>query len=60
MKAPMLAEKKQDDVSNIHRRWSFARITPSTLRSSYAMAASNTEVKMPTRRPAASSMPATI
>ena len=37
MKAPMLAEKKQDDVSNIHRRWSFARITPSTLRSSYAM-----------------------
>lgn len=27
----------QDDVSNIHRRWSFFRATPSSLRSSYAM-----------------------
>ncbi|WP_337861785.1 DUF2070 family protein [Nitrososphaera sp.] len=26
-----------DDVSNIHRRWSFARLTPTTLRASFAM-----------------------
>lgn len=32
----MLAAK-QDDVSNIHRRWSFTRMTPGTLRASYAM-----------------------
>jgi putative membrane protein len=32
----MLAAK-QDDVSNIHRRWSFTRITPGSLRASYAM-----------------------
>jgi putative membrane protein len=32
----MLAAK-QDDVSNIHRRWSFTRITPGTLKASYAM-----------------------
>lgn len=35
----MLAAK-QDDVSNIHRRWSFTRITPGSLRASYAMALS--------------------
>jgi putative membrane protein len=33
----MLAAKQDDDVSNIHRRWSFTRITPSSLRSSYVM-----------------------
>lgn len=33
----MLAEG-QDDVSNIHRRWSFTRITPGSLKASYAMA----------------------
>ncbi|AIF83531.1 putative membrane protein [Candidatus Nitrososphaera evergladensis SR1] len=33
----MLAAKQDDDVSNIHRRWSFTRITPGSLRSSYAM-----------------------
>lgn len=35
----MLAAE-QDDVSNIHRRWSFTRITPGSLRASYAMALS--------------------
>lgn len=33
----MLASKQDDDVSNIHRRWSFTRITPGSLRASYAM-----------------------
>lgn len=28
---------KQDDVSNIHRRWFFTRITPSTLKASWVM-----------------------
>ncbi|NWG36970.1 hypothetical protein [Nitrososphaera sp.] len=28
---------RQDDVSNIHRRWSFTRLTPGSLRASYAM-----------------------
>ena len=28
---------REDDVSNIHRRWSFARLTPGSLRASYAM-----------------------
>ncbi len=32
----MLAAE-QDDVSNIHRRWSFTRLTPGSLKSSYAM-----------------------
>lgn len=32
----MLASE-QDDVSNIHRRWSFTRLTPGSLKSSYAM-----------------------
>lgn len=35
----MLAAK-QDDVSNLHRRWSFTRLTPGSLRASYAMALS--------------------
>jgi putative membrane protein len=33
----MLSEG-QDDVSNIHRRWSFTRIAPGSLKASYAMA----------------------
>lgn len=28
---------RQDDVSNIHRRWSFTRFTPGSLKASYAM-----------------------
>jgi putative membrane protein len=39
----MLAAKQDDDgddVSNLHRRWSFTRITPGSLRASYAMALS--------------------
>ena len=28
---------REDDVSNIHRRWSFTRLTPTSLKSSYAM-----------------------
>jgi putative membrane protein len=33
----LAANKQDDDVSNIHRRWSFTRITPGSLRSSYLM-----------------------
>ncbi|HVX03325.1 MAG TPA: DUF2070 family protein [Nitrososphaera sp.] len=33
----MLTAKQDDDVSNIHRRWSFTRITPGSFRASYAM-----------------------
>ncbi|HEX6068140.1 MAG TPA: DUF2070 family protein, partial [Nitrososphaera sp.] len=29
--------ERQDDVSNIHRRWSFTRLTPGSLKASYAM-----------------------
>jgi putative membrane protein len=32
----VLAER-EDDVSNIHRRWSFTRLTPGSLKASYAM-----------------------
>jgi putative membrane protein len=28
---------REDDVSNIHRRWSFTRLTPSSIKASYAM-----------------------
>lgn len=33
----MLAPGRRDDVSNIHRRWSFATIGPSSVRMSYAI-----------------------